>query len=139
MRRNESITHIMTSNITSVNTAQKISDVYAVLENKAVHHVPVTSGQKLVGMISSTDMVKLSLGPYGTPGAAKEGYLDGQFSIEGVMSTDLTTLQPDNTIRDAAEVLVRDKFHALPVVEDSGKLVGMVTTTDLIRYLLDQY
>lgn len=42
------------------------------------------------------------------------------------------------SIRDVAEILSTEEYHALPVVED-GKLVGIVTTTDVIKYMLEQY
>jgi CBS domain-containing protein len=47
-------------------------------------------------------------------------------------------VQHDATIREVAEILSTKEFHALPVV-DGSKLVGIVTTTDLIKYLLEQY
>ena len=47
-------------------------------------------------------------------------------------------ISPDTTIKEAAEILAEQTFHALPVT-DNGNLVGMLTTTDLIKYLLEQY
>jgi CBS domain-containing protein len=47
-------------------------------------------------------------------------------------------VSPDATIKEVAEILSRKEFHALPVV-DNNKLVGIVTTTDLINYLLEQF
>jgi CBS domain-containing protein len=123
----------------TVHAAQKVSDVYRLLTESRIHHVPVVNGNKLVGMISSTDMMKLSLDAYGTPDSANTAYLDSQFSIDGVMSTELTTVKPDDSIRSAAKILSTGDFHSLPVVNVDGKLVGIVTTTDLVNYLLDQY
>jgi CBS domain-containing protein len=60
------------------------------------------------------------------------------FSIEQVMARHLITVSPDTTIREVAEILASREFHALPVVLDE-LLVGIVTTTDLIKYLLAQY
>ena len=53
------------------------------------------------------------------------------------MIGNLETVSPDTTIKEVAELLVKREFHSLPVVE-KGKLKGMVTTTDLIKYLLKQ-
>ncbi|WP_396170531.1 CBS domain-containing protein, partial [Flavobacterium sp.] len=60
------------------------------------------------------------------------------FSVEQVMTKNLTTIFPETTIKEAAEILSKNEFHALPVIEN-GSLVGIVTTTDLIKYLIDQY
>jgi len=59
-------------------------------------------------------------------------------SISQVMTKNIQSIAPHTTIREAAQMLVDREFHALPVVEE-GALVGIVTTTDLVKYLLDQY
>jgi CBS domain-containing protein len=123
----------------TVHAAQKVSDVYRLLTENRIHHLPVVNGNELVGLISSTDMMKLSLDAYGTPDSANVEYLDSQFSIEDIMSTELITAKSDDTIRSAAEKLSAGAHHSLPVVNADGKLVGIVTTTDLVNYLLDQY
>jgi CBS-domain-containing membrane protein len=48
-------------------------------------------------------------------------------------------IQATQTIRDVTEIFAKEEFHALPVVNEDGKIAGIVTTTDLIRYMLDQY
>ena len=60
------------------------------------------------------------------------------FSVEQVMTKNLISISPDTTIREAAEILASKEFHALPVCE-GDLLVGIVTTTDLIKYLIEQY
>jgi CBS domain-containing protein len=60
------------------------------------------------------------------------------FSVEQVMARNLVKVSTDTTIKEVAEILSKREFHALPVVLDE-LLVGIVTTTDLIKYLIDQY
>ncbi len=139
MRHNEPVSKIMSSQILTVHAAQKVSAVYALLTENRVHHVPVVNGNKLVGLVSSTDMMKLSLDAYGTPDSANTAYFDSQFTIDDVMSSDLVTIKADDSIRSAAEMLSTGARHSLPVVDGDGALVGIVTTTDLVKYLLDQY
>ena len=59
------------------------------------------------------------------------------FSIQQVMAKNLFMVAPNSTIKEVAELLSKKEFHALPVVEDN-ELVGIVTTTDLINYLIAQ-
>jgi CBS domain-containing protein len=54
------------------------------------------------------------------------------------MSKNLISVSPETTIKEAAEILATREFHALPVCK-GDLLVGIVTTTDLIKYLLEQY
>lgn len=139
MRHNEPVSHIMSSDMLTVHVAQKVSDVYRLLTENRIHHVPVVNGSKLVGMISFIDMMKLSLNAYGTPDSANADYLDSQFSIDQIMSADLVTIKPDDAVRSAAEKLSKGTFHSLPVIDSDDNIVGIVTTTDLVNYLLDQY
>ena len=139
MRHNEPVSNIMSSQIQTVHTAQKVSEVYRLLTENRIHHVPVVNGNELVGLISSTDMMKLSLDAYGTPDTANTEYFDSQFSIPDIMMTDLITVRHDDSIRSAAEKLSAGTHHSLPVIGNDGKLVGIVTTTDLVNYLLAQY
>lgn len=139
MKHNEPVSHIMSTEPMTVHTAQKVSEVYTLLTENRIHHVPVVNGEKPIGVISSSDMMKLSLDAYGTPDSANAEYLDSQFSIEQVMSGDLVTIGSGEPIRTAAEKLSTGSLHSLPVVGDDGTLVGIVTTTDLVKYLLDQY
>ena len=55
------------------------------------------------------------------------------------MVTKLTVLNETDTIRQASEILAEGKFHSVPVVDKQKQVVGIVTMTDLIRYLNDQY
>jgi CBS domain-containing protein len=54
------------------------------------------------------------------------------------MAKNLTSIQSSATIKEVAEILAKKEFHALPVVDD-GALVGIVTTTDLINFLIEQF
>jgi CBS domain-containing membrane protein len=60
------------------------------------------------------------------------------FTVEQVMAKDVVSVTSKTTIQEVAEFLSKKEFHALPVVEND-ELVGIVTTTDLITYLLEQY
>lgn len=139
MRHNEPVSHIMSSDLLTVHSAQKVSEVYELLTENRIHHVPVVNGKKLVGLISSTDIMKLSLDAYGTPDSSNTEYIDTQFSIDDVMSDNLVTIKADDSIRSAAEMLSSGTHHSLPVVNGDGELAGIVTTTDLVNYLLAQY
>ena len=54
------------------------------------------------------------------------------------MVKDVVSVSPNTTIKEVAQFLAEKEFHALPVV-DQERLVGIVTTTDLINYLVEQY
>jgi len=138
MKRNERVSKIMSSEPTTVHVHQSLGEVQKIMVQGNFHHVPVVSGTKLVGMISATDLTRASY-EYDTDGRTAQAVLDHTRTIEDVMSTGLVSVKPSQTIREATELLAQDWFHALPVVDDDTNLVGIVTTTDVLKYLLEQY
>jgi len=135
--RRESIATVMTANLVSIDCGQPMSEVYFVLKDAPFQHVPVLDHEKPVGIISSTDVLKLVYDIDGTSEQMLTTMLDHQFNLEDAMSTDLVTLPESATVHDAAEVLAEGKLHSVLVVDVAGGLVGIVTSTDLVRYLRD--
>lgn len=88
-------------------------------------------------MLSKVDLQKISfVNSYDNDGLTTAMY--DNLNIEQVMTKDVKVVQKSDTIYEVATILSKNEFHSLPVVEEE-KLVGIVTTTDLIKYLVDQY
>ncbi|HBE71354.1 MAG TPA: CBS domain-containing protein [Planctomycetaceae bacterium] len=137
MKKNEPVSHIMTTDIISVHDGEPVSKLRKIFEEHPIQHIPVVSGDKLIGIISWNDFMRISFGEFGNQDAkGLDEILDHTYKIHDVMNKDLTTLSAGSTIRDAARILGANSFHALPVV-DGEKLIGIVTSTDLIRYLAE--
>jgi CBS domain-containing protein len=139
MKKNEKIDQILTRDVVTVHVGQKVSDVRKIFARHGFHHVPVVSGKKLIGIVSASDILGISVEGVGSDERSMDAYIDHQFSIEGLMKKDLKTLSTKSTIADAADVLSDGNFHAVPVVDQSDGLVGLVTSTDLIRFLRDLF
>jgi len=139
MKKNEAISKIMSSEVVTVHQSQKLSDVRHIICESNIHHVPVVNGNTLVGLISYTDLMKLNVVISGADERTIDAIVDQQFTIEEVMVTELTALTDTDTIRQATKILAEGTFHSLPVIDKQKQLVGIVTMTDLIRYLNDQY
>lgn len=137
MKKRTPVSKIMSTDILSVNITQSLKDVDAVIKDQHIRHVPVVSGEKVIGMLSKTDLQKISfVNTFDGEGLTTAMY--DNLSIEQVMTKDVKTVQQDDTILDVATILSKNEFHALPVTE-GDKLVGIVTTTDLVKFLIDQY
>jgi CBS domain-containing protein len=139
MKKNENISNVMSNSITTVQQGQSLSEVRHKMVDSNVHHIPVLSGQQLVGMISFTDMMKLNVVINGADDRSIDAIIDQHFQIKDVMSKDLITLAAKDTIRQASDILSENNFHAIPVTNGNGELEGIVTSSDLIRYLSNQY
>ena len=121
----------------TVDVGDALSKARRLMAAGSFHHVPVVEGRKLVGMLSATDMMRLSIGAYGADAQTVDAMLDAQFSVAQVMTSALFTVHKEETVRHAADRLRGGVFHSLPVVDDDGNLVGIVTSSDLIQYLYE--
>ena len=129
----------MSTQLVTVHHGDPISKVRKLMQETGVHHIPVVSGDQLMGIISWSDILSLSFSQaLGADERAVDAMLDHSMTLEQVMKKDPVTLPHDGTVRQAAEVLASGGFHSLPVVS-AGKLVGIVTSTDLIKYLVAQF
>jgi CBS domain-containing protein len=138
MKRHEPISKIMSTNLVTVHHGDPVSKVRQLAAEHGVHHIPVVNGDQLVGIISWSDILRVSFGDtFGTDQRAVDATLDHTFTIEGLMQKNPVTLPETATVREAAEILARGTFHSVLVVHGT-KLVGVVTSTDLIKYLLEQ-
>lgn len=137
MKKREKVSAIMSSSVFTVDARNDIQDVCRLFDRNGIHHVPVVSGDKLVGIISKSDIDKISfVTDYAEGSAATQVYT--ALTIDQVMTKDVTTVQADDEIRVAAEKLATGDFHAVPVL-DGDQVVGILTSTDLIKFLVDLY
>ena len=139
MKKRTPVSKIMTQNVITLNSTDDLVLAEQLFKKHNIRHIPVVSGNEIIGMLSYTDLLRISF--------ADAVYEDEQevdtvvynmFTIEQVMAKNLVSVTSSTTIKEVAELLAVKEFHALPIVDDS-KLIGIVTTTDLINYLLDQY
>ena len=138
MKKNTPITTIMSTDLTTIHDNEPVSKLRSLFEEEAIHHIPVVSGDKLVGIVTWNDFLRISFGEFGNQSAESlDQTLDSIYKLKDVMVTECVTLPESGTIRDAANALSSHDFHALPVV-DGDNLVGIVTSTDLIKFLSEQ-
>lgn len=139
MKHNDPISKIMSRNVITVHHGDPLSKVRGLVREHGVHHIPIVNGDQLVGIIAWSDILRVSFGDaFQTDERTVDATLDHTMTLEQVMKKDPVTLAETGTVREAAEILAKSDFHSLPIV-NGHKLVGMVTTTDLIKYLLDQF
>lgn len=119
----------MSANVASVQVGQPLSDVRNLMVNANIHLVPIIDGSKLVGLISFTDLMKINFVIDGVDERSINAVIDQQFSIREIMSNKLVTIKNTDRIRYGSELLAKGGFHSLPVIDDEGALVGIVTTT----------
>ena len=125
---NEPLSTIMTRKVVTVSPSDKLTAVKNILFDQRFHHIPVVKNEKLVGIITSYDIMKLNL--------KFEDYEN--IAVEEVMTKKIVTLEANEKIGAAAQIFLRHLFHGLPTVNGEGDLQCIVTTHDIMRYVFDK-
>lgn len=125
------IVQVMTPDPATIGPQSSAAEARRLLNSNVINHLPVVEGGRLVGIVSSSDFLKLHL-------------LDGMLQIVSdatvnqIMETNVIVVNKNATLGDAAEKLSVGGFHALPVIDRKRHLVGMVTSSDLIGVLVSK-
>ena len=140
MKKETPVTAIMSKNVITLKHSDELLTAEKLFKKHHIRHIPVLKGDKLIGMLSYTDLLRISFADAIEDDSESdvETIVYNMFTIEQVMAKNLITISINSTIKEVAQILSKREFHALPVV-DGSSLVGIVTTTDLINYLLEQY
>lgn len=138
MKKNVSVSQIMSKDLITLNPNQSLYDAEKLLNKHKIRHIPIVSEERIVGIISRSDLLRISFSDLDENDETVVPIIYEMYTIPQVMTRIPITIEVDTTIKETAEILARQDFHSIPVV-DKGKLVGIVTTTDLINYLLEQY
>lgn len=106
------------------------------IEQKGITHLPVTDGKaRLLGIVTDRDLKEAWASPASTLSVYELTYVLQKLVVEKIMTREIITATPAMTIERAARIMHDSKIGALPVVENE-KLVGIITTTDLMDVLL---
>ena len=116
------IVNLMTSEPQTIGQHDTLSNAKKMMDDGGFRRLPVVEGGRLVGILTERDLREY------------RGYLEST-RVNAAMRTALVTVTPYHTVQDAARLMLKHKIGGLPIVAD-GNLVGIVTTTDLLRAFL---
>lgn len=132
----DTVAQIMTKDIFFVEAHQTLPEAREMFAKNHIRHLPVVKEGNLVGMLSRTDIMRLSFGEtYGQNENEVDEAMFDLLKIEDVMTQNPKVVAPSDNLQDVAGMLAQEEFHALPVAVN-GDLQGIITTTDIIKHLL---
>lgn len=124
----------MTKNVVCISPEQYLLDVKHIYEKKKWHHhIPVIKNEALVGMVSLIDFMYHISGA----GISDEHKIYKELKVKDIMTQKPFYLTTAATIEDAAKVLAKGYYHAIPILENK-KIVGIVSTADIIKFFLEE-
>jgi len=129
MDPNVEVKTIMTKNLITVKLNDTLEVINRLFNENKIHHLPVVSnGERLVGIISKDDLLRLA--------AVVTKFSEKEFTnitAADIMTRNVVKLESEDTIGLAADLVMSNDFHALPIVSQD-KIIGIITTHDIIKY-----
>lgn len=142
------VSDVMSTNVDYVTTSASINDVSKLIFGRGINGIPVLKNKKLVGIVTEQDILDMF---YPTVEELMEDYVHASnfeamekarenlnVSVEKVMNKNITTVKSDTPILKAESIMKVNQIGRLPVVDDKGNLVGIVSKGDIFKYLVGE-
>jgi len=126
----------MSHRVISVPPEMPVHDALAMLKKEHIHRAPVMKDGKLLGIVSETDLLNASPSPVTSLSVWELNHLMSKVIVKQVMTKKVITVEIGTPIEDAARIMVDAKIGGMPVTRE-GKIVGMITETDLFKVFME--
>lgn len=133
---NNTVQTWMTPSPLTIGPEDSVREAYEKMKRHHIRRLPVVDGDKLVGVITITDV--RSLAPLGAMQILEQNAMLAETSIARVMTLNPITIAPDENVGEAARLMMKHKISGLPVVENR-KLIGVISEADLLRLVIAEH
>lgn len=125
---------IMTTNVISVDIQERLPEVKNLLESNAFHHLPVTENEKLVGIISDRDLLRL-LSPFLDKASELPRDADTlNRAAHQAMTRQPVTVKADTSVEEIINWFKRLDISCLPVIDEEEHVIGIISWRDLLNH-----
>lgn len=135
MQAQRLVSDIMTPNPVTISPRNAIRTAVNLMREGGCHRLPVIDRGRLVGIITDRDLRRAANSPFIVREQWYDNFILDHIEVGSCMTPDPWTIGPDAPIAEAARLMRNHKISGLPVV-DAGQLVGIVTGTDLLDFLI---
>ncbi len=126
----------MTSDVITIDEDTSMMKASQIMKENSVRRLPVMHKGKLVGMITDRDIKEASPSKATTLDVHELYYLLSELKVKDIMKKNLFTIGPEDTVEKAAVKMLEHRISGLPVVNDKGKVVGVITQGDIFKVLV---
>ncbi len=129
--------HWMTRNPITIEAETPFMEARLILRERHIRHLPVVDGGRLVGVVTDRDLKEAAPSGATTLDVYEMNYLLLKMKVRDLIKRDPITVHPGTAVEDAARLMHDHRIGCLPVVDDAGTLVGLLTETDLLRAMVE--
>ena len=132
------VKEIMAKEMKSVSPDTVLPEAHQVMVTNNIRRLPVVDGDKLMGIVTLSDIQQASPSDATSQSVWEMNYLLAKLTIKEIMTSPVMTIGEDDLVNKAAKMMLTNKFGGIPVVNSVGKLVGMVTESDIFRMVAER-
>ena len=129
----------MTRDVITITPDTSLHEAHRLMTEKRIRRLPVVDHGKLVGLVTLGDVRSAEPSAASTLSVWEMNNLLAKLKISEIMTRDPVTISQEATISTIAEIMLEKKFSGLPVVDDAGKLVGIITESDIFRLVVREW
>lgn len=130
----------MQTNVITGDRRMGLLDAHKMMRDQNIRRLPVVKGKdRLVGIITRSDIRKAEPSGATTLNVWEMNYLLAKLQLRDIMTAEVITCHPDDTIKTAATLMQKHKIGAIPVVKDGEQIVGIITESDIFRILISWF
>lgn len=137
--KREMVKDWMTREVVSITPETKLPDAHRLMMDKEIRRLPVVKDDHLVGIVTRGDVREAEPSDATSLNIWEINYLLGKLAIEGIMTKKPITVNQEATVGEAARLMLEHKISGLPVVDNKGKLVGIITESDIFRLVVQEW
>ena len=126
----------MSKNVITVDENEAMSNAAKLMKENSIRMLPVLKKDKLTGVITDRDLKRASASDATTLEVHELLFLLSNIKVKSIMTKNPITVSPELTVEETAEILLENKISGAPVVDDKGKVVGVITQVDVFKVLI---
>lgn len=135
--KKELVHNWMTQDVMTVQPQTTLPEAHRIMMDEEIRRLPVVDDDgKLVGIITLGDVRGAQPSPATSLNIWELNYLLSNLTIDKIMTPKPMTISPDATIGDAARTMLEHRISGLPVIENDGKLAGIITESDIFSMVV---
>ncbi len=124
---------LMSTDLVTLTEDETLAHAQRCMARGRIRHLPVVRSRKLVGLLTHRDLLAASFSIFAEVDATEQRRIFVTVPVVEAMHRDVVTVPPDLPVKDAAKILLKNKYGCLPVVDADGTLVGILTEADFLR------
>ncbi|MCP4899214.1 MAG: CBS domain-containing protein [bacterium] len=127
------VDELMSRELVTLTEDETLAHAQQCMARGRIRHLPVVRDGQLVGLVTHRDLLASSFSIFADVHRSEQRRVFAQIAVTELMHRDVITVRPHTPVSEAARTLLKNKYGCLPVVDDEGVLVGMITEADFLR------